>query len=160
MASPDACRCSAIGRCSATAARPRATSELENECAAAFDLYQPGKLLIEAALPLPAYVRMGQHGDWTTNQASILQQHGLRACALAEAHRASLPLHHEIDCLTVREEVMGSRNVDKKGGEIVRWWHKRGIPVADLNESDALLLLAWHCLRMGLPMPRGPKVTA
>jgi len=98
-----------------------------------------GTVVIEAPLPLAAM----------NNVAAAHQQLGMRAIVMAEALGVAATIS-EIDCWTVRSEVMGlrrcSRDIAKK--EAVRFCLRRGIKVPGDDAADAVLIWLWHRGRM------------
>jgi hypothetical protein len=107
---------------------------LANELAEALMLWRPSRLVLEAPLPLPAQ----------TTFRSAAQQFGLRAIAYSEGYRASCVVS-EIDCLTVRAEVMGQRRISKDIAkrEAVLFCKRRGIGVNSHHAADAALVWLW-----------------
>ena len=95
----------------------------------------PGKVVIEAPLPLPAH---------TTLQTTS-QQLTLRSLARMECWRVSVPVF-EGDVATVRRDVLGRSYFakDTVKREVVRFCLKRGWKVTDHNAGDACLLWLWY----------------
>ena len=133
---------------------------LENEISEALQVHQPDKLVIEAPLPLPAYMHP-EGGDWQTNSDAIRQQLGLRACAYSEAYRAEVQVF-EVDAYTARREMMGTGRFPRGTvkAHVMAWCRKQGWNVHEDNSADAVVLAAYTARQLGWRLSTGPKVTA
>ena len=135
---------------------------LENEIGAALALHDPRTMVIEAPLPLPAFVHRKESGeDWQTSAASIRQQLGLRAIAYSEGYRASVKVV-EVDVYTVRMEVLGTGRVPKGEAKmrVLQHCQRNGWAVTDHNAGDAIMLADWYSRKLGWRLSTGPRVAA
>jgi Holliday junction resolvasome RuvABC endonuclease subunit len=109
---------------------------------------QPGHLVLEAPLPLPAH-----------NSLSVTaQQLTLDRLARMAAWRASVPVF-SIDPATVRRDVLGRGwfSKDKVKLEVMRFCRRRGWQVQTHHEADACLVWLWYCRqRQGVRPAAGP----
>jgi hypothetical protein len=107
--------------------------------------HRPSVILLEAPISFRVMRRF----------ADAAQQLGLRAVAMAIAWQNETPCH-EIECLRVRAEMLGSRNFPRGEvkGVVMAYWQRRGVPMPDHNAADAALMWEWYRLRLtGKPPP-------
>ncbi len=125
---------------------------LENAIEDAVSFHHPTRAIIEAPLPLGAYVYHGHDEDhWQTNAAAVRQQLGLRGCALAQLYRDNVPCS-EVSAALVRSTLIGTSRGEKKGDiklAIQRYLHRHGWMVSDLNACDAVAVGLYHAHQMG-----------
>jgi Holliday junction resolvasome RuvABC endonuclease subunit len=114
----------------------------ENTLAEALEFHAPAHVVVEAPLPLPAL-----------NNAEVArQQLGLRAFAMSECYRASIPFH-EMDAYTVRRDILGTGRFAKGTvkREVIAWCRRQGIDVPDDNAADAVVLFTYFAKRLACP---------
>jgi Holliday junction resolvasome RuvABC endonuclease subunit len=120
----------------------------ENVLAETIASFAPARLVLEAAMSLPALAA-------ASTFKVVCQQLTLRGIAYSEAYRASIPIS-EIDSYTVRYAMLGTGHFSKGTvkREVVSYCRNRGWKVPDHNAGDACLVWAWHStqLRGGRPV--------
>ncbi len=109
----------------------------ENTLADTMEACQPSWMVIEAALPPQAQ----------THTSSAHQAYGLRAIALSEAYRASVPWS-SVDAMTARLEVLGVARPPDAKAAVIAWCRKRGWAVQHHDSADACVLWEWHRRKM------------
>ena len=123
----------------------------EDRVADMLEEIQPGQVVLEKALPLPAHNSM-----FVTSQ-----QLTLASLVRMEAWRSSVPVF-EIDCATVRQDILGRRwfAKDTAKREAMRFCLRRGWKVANHHQADAALVWLWYTrLIRGVRPSAGPLFT-
>lgn len=120
----------------------------ENVLIEAMTRMQPGRMVLEAPLPLMAQ-----------SQAKVAQQqYTLRGLAYAEAYRAGIAIS-EVSADLVRHDLLGrSRFNGEAKKEVLHYCRQRGWVVPDHNAADACMVWAWYkgqVTRNGAPAPPG-----
>jgi hypothetical protein len=114
----------------------------EDELIAAMETLQPGRLVLEAPMPLGALCGV-------STLKVVAQQLTLRGIAYAEAWRASAPIS-EISADAVRFAMLGQSRFAKGTvkREVLAYCKRQGWKVPDHNAGDACLTWAWETTQL------------
>jgi hypothetical protein len=116
-------------------------ASLENELIHMLDVFKPGQIVMESALPPQAQ----------TNVTSARQAYGMRAIVYCNAYREAVSVS-EVSADLVRNELLGFSRApgrpDAIKTHVVHFCKRRGWHVPSHNAGDACLLWEWFRRRL------------